>query len=74
MKNTPDAVATATRSVLRLKEPPRLWVNWRRGGSRPKFKHTSLEAVLAERTRLEQLHPADRIDTFELVPVRRGSR
>lgn len=48
----------------------RQWVIWRRGGTRPKVRHTNLREALAEVARLRQLCPDERYDIFELVPLR----
>lgn len=50
--------------------PLRQWVIWRRGGTRPKVRHTNLREALAEVARLRQLCPDERYDIFELVPLR----
>lgn len=51
----------------------RQWVIWRRNGTRPKVRHTSLQAALDEVLRLHKLAPDERYDIFELVPLSRNT-
>lgn len=69
-KDTPaSADRLVPRPVLKLKPRQDFWINWRAGGSRPKKRHASLDDALAERTRLMQLHPGDRFETFQCTFV-----
>ena len=60
----------AQRTTKPKSGPQRSWVIWRRGGSRPKVRHHSLQAALDEVIRLHKLAPDERYDIFELVPLR----
>lgn len=70
MKSTTLRLSKPIARPTTVKEPPRQWILWRRGGSRPKVRHPSLQAAVTELTRLRQLCPEARFEIFELVPVR----
>jgi hypothetical protein len=69
IENIPSLPA---RPTLRLKPSGRIFICWRVGGSRPKVRHTSLAEALAERERVQKLHPDSIVECFELISVRRG--
>jgi hypothetical protein len=71
--NTLSLSMQLARAAPKPKPPARQWVIWRRGGLRPKVRHTSLQAALDEVVRLHKLAPDERYDIFELVPLQRNT-
>lgn len=66
--HTTEPAGVPARTVLTLKSRPTpqdFWINWRVGGPRPKRKHASLHDALTERSRLSQLQPGERFDTYQ---------
>jgi hypothetical protein len=66
---TAQLPARATLKPPMRPAPGQTFVNWRVGGSRPKRKHSTLQAALAERKRILSLHPDAIVIVYELIPV-----
>ncbi len=60
---------TPPRKPPTLRPPSQTFINWRVGGSRPKRKHSTLQAALAERKRILTLNPDAVVIVYELIAV-----